>query len=77
MKMSDNLTPYLNPDKSESSEFLSLMLASSIHEVKNNFGKLVFAINNALEELPPAKSSQLHETVNSEIRFISNQLSQI
>ena len=77
MKMSDNLSPYLDTKKDENSELLSLMLASSIHEVKNNFGKLVFAINNALEELPADKSTQLHNKVNSEIRFISNQLSQI
>jgi len=77
MKMTDNLSAYTESDKNDPSEFLSLMLASSIHEVKNNFGKLVFAINDALEELPPEKSSQLHDKVNTEIRYISNQLSQI
>lgn len=77
MKMSDNLTPYLNAKQQEESEFLSLMLASSIHEIKNNFGRLVFAVNNALEELPAETSSNLQDKVNSEIRYISNQLSQI
>lgn len=77
MKMSDNLTPYLEAEEQQENELLSLMLASSIHEVKNNFGRLVFAINNALEELPQETSTNLQDKVNSEIRYISNQLSQI
>ncbi len=77
MTIPDNLFPDTSKNKNSQEEFLSLLLASSIHEVKNNFGKLVFAINNALEELPDHKATHLQDRVNSEIRHISNQLSQI
>ena len=36
-----------HPAAQGNDESLSLLLASSIHEVKNNFGKLVFAITDA------------------------------
>ena len=66
-----------HPAAQGNDESLSLLLASSIHEVKNNFGKLVFAITNALDELPDEKATKLQDKVNSEIRYISNQLSQV
>lgn len=72
----DNLL-LVDAEDSANADSLALMLASSIHEVKNHFGKLVFAINNALEHMPAEYSSELQERVNSEIRYISNQLSQI
>ena len=66
-----------HPAAQGNDESLSLLLASSIHEVKNNFGKLVFAITDALDELPDEKATKLQDKVNSEIRYISNQLSQV
>jgi len=57
---------------------LSLLLASSIHEVKNNFGKLVFVMNEIIASLPDDDHSiHLQDKVSNEIRNISNQLSQV
>lgn len=79
MTINENLENYISTttDDQGDDRMLSLMLASSIHEVKNNFGRLVFAINNALDELPIETSNTLQDKVNTEIRYISNQLSQI
>lgn len=76
MKIGDNLEAYI-PSKDEA-ENLALLLASSIHEIKNNFGKLVFAINEVVDTLPDDDTSlSLQDRVSNEIRNISNQLSQI
>ena len=72
-----NETPALHVQQVVHEDHLSLLLASSIHEIKNNFGKLVFAINDALEALPNSEANIIQDKINTEIRHISNQLSQV
>lgn len=77
MKTTNTISTSLEVDEKQQAQFLSLILASSIHEIKNTFGKLVFSMDNALAELPDETAAPHCNNVHAQVRFISNQLSQI